>query len=114
LAFNQTFEGQWASSSKLNKFEESNGDLRFSLKLIFPNSEYETMLIPSFIIYDGKYIENLYILKLQNHIFRNSSSTYFNIDKEEKKLNGSFNSFVVYRSLFDRTENYSKFLCPIF
>ncbi len=79
MSINQTYEGEWNSLDKLNKFEESNGDIRFNLKLIFPNSEQETMLIPSFLIYDGKYIENLYFLKLQNHILKNSANTFFHI-----------------------------------
>lgn len=110
MNFNQTFEGKWNSKDKLNKFEESNGDLRFNIKLIFPNTEHETMLIPSFVIYDGKYIENLFILKLHNHIFRNSTNTYFDLDTENNYLNASFNSFLIYRSLYDKTENFSKYL----
>jgi len=107
MGFNQTYEGEWNSKSKLNKFEESNGDMRFSFRLIFPNTEHETMLIPSFVLYDAKYIENLYILKLQNHIFRNSTNTFFKFDMENKYLNASFNSLFIYRSLFDKTENFS-------
>ena len=107
MGFNETFEGQWSAKSELYKFEESSGDLRFNLRLLFPNSEHETMLIPTFVVYDGKYIENLYIMKLQNHIFRNSTNNFFDLDIESKKLNASFNSFIVYRSLYDKTENYS-------
>ena len=107
MSFNKTYEGEWKAKSRLNKFEESSGDLRFSIRLIFPNAEHETTLIPTFVLYDGKYIENLYILKLQNHIFRNSSNTYFSFDNETNHLNASFNSFLVYRSLYDKTENVS-------
>lgn len=108
MGFNQTYEGTWSSKNKINKFEESSGDLRFSIRLIFPNTEHETMLIPTFVVYDGKYIENLYILKLQNHIFRNSTNTYFNFENGNNHLNASFNSFLVYRSLYDKTQNFSR------
>ena len=107
MGFNKTYEGTWNAKSRFNKFEESSGDMRFSLRLIFPNAEHETILIPTFVIYDGKYIENLYIMKLQNHIFRKSTNAFFNIDMENKSLNASFNSFIVYRSLYDKTENLS-------
>ena len=107
MDFNQTYEGEWNAKSKLNKFEESSGDLRFTMRLLFPNSEHDSMLIPTFVIYDGKYIENLYILKLQNHIFRNATNYYFNFDNATNHLNASFNSFLVYRSLYDKTENFS-------
>lgn len=107
LGFNNTYEGEWSSNIKPNKFEDSNGDIRFNIRLIFPNAVQETMLIPSIVFYDGKYIENLYILKLQNYIFRNTTSNFFYLDMNKNYMNVSFTSLIVYRSLYDKTENQS-------
>ena len=105
---NLTYEGEWNSKSKLNKFEELTGNLKFSQRLLNQNLDHDSLLILTFFIYDGKYIENYYTLKMQNHLFSNKTNTYFNIDLEKNQMNASFSSILLYRSLYDKSETFSK------
>lgn len=102
-----TFEGEWRSSLNVNNFEEKNGTMLFNMHILSYQNENDTMLMQTFVINDGKYMDNSYILIMHNGIFEEKNINYFSLDMDKKQMLGSFNTTINFRKLYDKTENYS-------
>lgn len=106
---NEINEGDWKTNSTVDFFDNKFGKIKFDIQ-INPFTELNNSLIfPTFLIFDDKYIENTYILKMHHlAIDYVDRKTFYIFDFKKNILTTTtFDTVLYFRQLFDKTEFYS-------
>ena len=106
---NDINEGEWRTNSTVDFFDNKFGKIKFDIQ-INPFTVFNNCLIfPTIIIFDDKYIENTYILKMHHLAIDYVDRKNLYIFDFEKNLltTTTFDTVIYFRQLFDNTEFYS-------